>query len=47
MKKKLFNFAKTTFTEKTGQDLQHEDRVDKESNLKMANAKKRWLIDYQ
>jgi hypothetical protein len=47
MRKKLFNFAKTTFTEKTGQDLQHEDRVDKESNLKMANAKKRWLIDYQ
>jgi hypothetical protein len=47
MKKKLMDLVRTTLTETSPQDIKHENRVDQESNLKMANAKKKWLIDYQ
>ena len=47
MKKKLQNIIRTTLTETTPKDIAHENRVDAESNLKMANAKKKWLIEYQ
>ena len=46
-KKKLTNLLRTTLTDTTGQDIQHEGKVDQETQVKMANAKKRWLIDYQ
>ncbi len=45
--KKFMNIVRTTLTDTTGQDIAHESKVDQESQLKMANAKKRWLIDYQ
>jgi hypothetical protein len=47
MKKKLMDMVRTTLTDTSPQDIKHENRVDQESNLKMANAKKKWLIDYQ
>lgn len=47
MKKKLFNIVRTTLTDTTGQDIQHETKTDRESQLKMANAKKVWLLEYQ
>lgn len=47
MKKKLMDMVRTTLTDVSPQDIKHENRVDQESNLKMANAKKKWLIDYQ
>jgi hypothetical protein len=47
MKKKFTNLLRTTLTDANHQDIQHEGKVDQESQLKMANAKKRWLIDYQ
>jgi hypothetical protein len=28
-------------------DIIHDKKVEQETQLKMANAKKRWLIDYQ
>lgn len=34
-------------TSDTKVDLRHEGRTDKETQLKMANAKKTWLIEYQ
>lgn len=46
-KKKISEIVRTTFTDATGQDIQHENRVDQDSHFKMANAKKKWLIDYQ
>ena len=46
MKKKLFNIVRTTLTDTTGQDIQHETKTDRESQLKMANAKKVWLLEY-
>ena len=45
-KKKLTSFLRTTLTDTNEKDIKHEYKVDAESNLKMANAKKRWLIDY-
>ena len=47
MQQKLKDIVRTTLTETTPRDIAHERRVDQESNLKMANAKKKWLIDYQ
>lgn len=47
MKKKLTNIIRTTFTETGAEDIKHEMKVDRESQVKMANAKKSWLIDYQ
>ena len=47
MKKKISNIFRTTFGEETGQDIKHELKVDRDSQLKMANAKKTWLIEYQ
>ena len=47
MKKRLMDMVRTTLTDTSPQDIKHENRVDQESNLKMANAKKKWLIDYQ
>ena len=47
MKKKLRDIIRTTLTEASPKDIAHENRVDQESQLKMANAKKKWLIDYQ
>jgi hypothetical protein len=46
MKKKLFNIVRTTLGDATEQDIKHEDHLDKLAQLLMANAKKRWLIDY-
>jgi hypothetical protein len=46
MKKKLRDIIRTTLTETSPKDIAHENRVDQESQLKMANAKKKWLIDY-
>ena len=47
MKKKLYAMVRTSVTNTTHADLGHERRVDQESQLKMAHAKKKWLIDYQ
>lgn len=47
MKKKLANIMKTTFTDVTEKEIKHKDTSDRESALKMASAKKRWVIDYQ
>ena len=47
MLKSLSNMVKTTLTEATPQDLKHKDGSDFESSLKMAAAKKRWVVDYQ
>lgn len=47
MKRKLTNMIRTTFTDVDGADIKHEQKVDRDSQLKMANAKKSWLIDYQ
>jgi hypothetical protein len=47
MKKKLFNIVRTTLGDATDQDIRHEANSDKMASLLMANAKKRWLIDYQ
>jgi hypothetical protein len=47
MKKKIFDMVRTTLTDASPMDIKHENRVDQESQLKMANAKKKWLIDYQ
>ena len=47
MFKSLSNMVKTTLTEATPQDIKHKDGSDFESSLKMAAAKKRWVIDYQ
>jgi len=47
MKKKLLDMVRTTLTDTSPMDIKHENRVDQESQLKMANAKKKWLIEYQ
>ena len=47
MKKKLTNIFRTTFTDTDGQEIKHEATVDAESQVKMAHAKKSWLLDYQ
>jgi hypothetical protein len=39
--------VKTTFTDTTPEDLKHKNKADHESALKMATAKKKWVIDYQ
>ena len=44
--KKFTNLLRTTLTDTKPKDIEHEGKVDAESQLKMANAKKRWLIDY-
>jgi len=46
MKKKLFNIYRQTMTDVSEADIKHEKKVEMESQLRMANAKKRWLIDY-
>lgn len=38
---------RTALTETTSKDINHEVMVEKEANIKMANAKKKWLIEYQ
>lgn len=47
MMKTFSNLIRTTMTSDTKVDLRHEGRTDKETQLKMANAKKTWLIEYQ
>lgn len=47
MKKKISNIFRQTFTDTDGQDIKHEATVDAESQIKMAHAKKSWLMDYQ
>ena len=47
VKKKLFNMVKTTVGSTTTAELNHVESVNKDSAILMANAKKRWLIDYQ
>lgn len=47
MIKSLTNMVRTTLTDATPQDLKHKDGSDFESSLKMAAAKKKWVIDYQ
>lgn len=47
MLKSLTNMVKTTLTDATPQDLKHKDGSDAESALKMAAAKKKWVMDYQ
>lgn len=47
MKRKLTNIIRTTFTDADGADIKHESKVDRDSQVKMANAKKAWLMDYQ
>ena len=37
---------KTTLGDATEEDINHTRRVDHESHMKMANAKKKWLLDY-
>ena len=46
-KQKIFNVMRTALTETTSKDINHEMQVEKEANIKMANAKKKWLIEYQ
>jgi len=45
--RKFTNLLRTTLTDTNNKDIEHEGKVDADSQLKMANAKKRWLIDYQ
>jgi len=47
VKKKLFNMVKTTVGSTTNAEIAHTEKVNRDSALLMANAKKRWLIDYQ
>ena len=47
MMKTFSNLIRTTMTSDTKVDIRHEGRTDKETQLKMANAKKAWLMDYQ
>ena len=47
MKRKLTNMIRTTFTDVETADIKHEQKVDRDSQVKMANAKKAWLMDYQ
>jgi hypothetical protein len=46
MKKKISNIFRQTFTDTDGHDIKHEATVDAESQIKMAHAKKSWLMDY-
>ena len=46
MKKKISNIFRQTFTDTDGHDIKHEAHVDAESQIKMAHAKKAWLMDY-
>jgi len=46
MIKSLTNIVRTTLTDATPQELKHKDGSDFESSLKMAAAKKKWVIDY-
>ena len=39
--------VRTTLTDATPAELKHKDGSDFESSLKMAAAKKKWVIDYQ
>ena len=45
--KRLYNSLRTTVTQATNEDIVHEDQTKEKSNLKMIEAKKRWLMDYQ
>ena len=47
VKQKLVNMVKTTITNTTPQDIAHVNSVDREATLKMIQAKKTWLLDYQ
>ena len=47
MKKKITNIFRQTFTDTDAVDIKHEATVDAESQIKMAHAKKTWLLDYQ
>ena len=47
VRKKLFNFAKQTLGNATPEELAHERELEQEASLKMAHAKKKWMIDYQ
>lgn len=46
MIKSLTNMVRTTLTDATPAELKHKDGSDFESSLKMAAAKKKWVIDY-
>ena len=47
VKKNLLNFFRKTLTDATEEEIKHENIVDKESILMMANSKKIWMFDYQ
>lgn len=44
---KFINFIRNQASGTTPHDQEHARIVDQEASLKMAQAKKRWLIDYQ
>ena len=45
--KKLLNFAKLTLGNASPEQIAHEQALSQEAALKMAHAKKKWMIDYQ
>ena len=47
MRKRFAHLMKTTFTDVDPEDLKHEQDLNKSAQILMANAKKKWLIDYQ
>lgn len=47
VKQKIFEIVKTAVSNVPPEDIVHEHEVDRESALKMAHAKKKWMIDYQ
>jgi len=44
---KLYTFVKNQYNNATPQMISHDRAVDDEAALKMAHAKKKWLLDYQ
>ena len=47
VRKKLYDFAKQTLGNATPEEIAHEQALEQEASLKMAHAKKKWMIDYQ
>lgn len=44
---KLVRFMRNQVNQVTPQDIAHDKVVENETALKIAHAKKKWLIDYQ
>jgi hypothetical protein len=45
--KRFFDIVKQTVGSVNMADVDHETEIEKEASLKMAHAKKKWILDYQ